>query len=88
MPRPYLIGHVITLLTSFLLLYGGQAHLTDRYTPALANGVERMAEVVADAWGLLGLMGGQVGLTRSSLALSFDSPAGCRWCKLITRYPR
>jgi len=42
MPRPYFIGHVINLLTAFLFIYGGQAHLTDRYTPDLARGVGRM----------------------------------------------
>lgn len=50
MPRPYLLGHIITLLTSFLFFYGGQAHLTDRYTPDLSRAIGRQAEGAARAW--------------------------------------
>lgn len=50
MPRPYLLGHIITLLTSFLFFYGGQAHLADRYTPDLSRAIGRQAEGASRAW--------------------------------------
>lgn len=50
MPRPYLIGHIITLVTSFLFFYGGQAHLTDQYTPDLSAAIERQSHGAAKAW--------------------------------------
>jgi hypothetical protein len=55
MPRPNLLGHLITLLTSFLFFYGGQAHLTDAYTPELARRIEVMSEGCAKAWWWFGL---------------------------------
>lgn len=55
MPRPYLIGHIITLLTSFLFFYGGQAHLTDEYTPDLAARIVQMSKGAEKAWWFFGL---------------------------------
>lgn len=56
MPRPArLLSQIITLLTSFLFFYGGQAHLTDQFTPDLARDIEAMSRGSSEAWWWFGL---------------------------------
>ena len=56
MPRPaQFLSQIITLLTSFLFFYGGQAHLTDQFTPDLARDIEAMSRGNSEAWWWFGL---------------------------------
>jgi hypothetical protein len=64
---------VINLLTSLLFFYGGQAHLTDRYTPDLARNVEYMSKGAAEAWWWFGLEADQVSLQSIPMRPGFSS---------------
>lgn len=60
MPRTHLLGRAIALLTSFLFFYGGQAHLTDEYTPDLAAQIVISSQGAEKAWWFFSLDAEQV----------------------------
>lgn len=80
MPRSHLVGRVIALLTSFLFFYGGQAHLTDEYTPDLAAQIVLMSHGAEKAWWFFGLDAEQVSMGRfASPARACGSRLSCSW---------